>query len=99
MAFAEYNCVVFVCTQAVPRDVLKGSLAQLPYEEKSELLEQAASRFRGYPRAALEAGEAVLLMERGDLDAARAELTAVRERHADDEVALQATSLVQSLLV
>ncbi len=98
VAFAEYNSVVFVCTRAVPRDVLEGSLVELPDEEKSRLLERSARRFRGYPRASLEAGMAMLLMERGDLDAARLELAAVRERYAADDVALEATSLVKSVL-
>jgi hypothetical protein len=96
VAFAEYNTVVFVCREPVPRDVALPS--ELPYDTKLALLETATQRFRGYPRSYLEAGKAMLLLEQGDFEGARAQLRDVRERYADDELAQRAAALVQTAI-
>ena len=96
VAFAEYNTVVFVCREPVPRDVTLPS--ELPYDAKLTLLETATQRFRGYPRSYLEAGKAMLLLEQGDLAGAQDQLRDVRERFADDDLAQRSASLVQDAI-
>jgi hypothetical protein len=99
VAFAEYNSVVFVCRRTVPRELSLASIADLPDDEKMSLLERSANRFRGYPRSYLEAGRAVLMLERGQTDAALRELRDVRVRFEGDELAQQGAALVEAAIV
>ena len=99
VAFAEYNSVVFLCRRPVPRELPHASIADLSDDEKMSLLERSCNRFRGYPRSYLEAGRAVLMLERGETEAALRELRDVRARFEGDELAQQAAALVEAAIV
>jgi hypothetical protein len=98
VAFVEYNSVAYVSRRPVPEGVFDTPLAALPLTRKIELIDGAIARFRGYPRAYLEHGRALLLAEGGDLEAARTALAAAQHAHDGDEVAAQSAALVQSFL-
>ena len=98
VAFAEYNSVVFVCRSEVPRELPRGPVSELRYEEKMALLERACERFRGYPRSYLEGGRAVLMLDRGEVEAARRELHDIRARFEGDQLAQRSAELVEAAL-
>ena len=96
VAFAEYNSVVFICREQVPRDVPLPS--DLPYERKVSLLESATEHFLGYPRSYLEAGKAMLMLEQGEVTDARVQFEAVRERFGGDQLAQVPMALLEQAL-
>jgi hypothetical protein len=93
VAYVEYATVVFVCRKPIPRIETPASLVELPLETKLSLLDQAASRFEGYPRAVVESGKAAVLAEEGRPAEARAHIDRIRREYADHERVLWALDL------
>ncbi|MDQ6607806.1 MAG: hypothetical protein M3Z06_14825, partial [Actinomycetota bacterium] len=96
VAFAEYNSVVFLCTEPVPAGL--PPVSELPHESRMELCHRAIARFRGYPREVLECAKAVLLVEHGDRQQADAILDRVEARNGAHFAVRPAIDLVRGLL-
>jgi len=93
--FAEHSTVAFRCEKELT-DIAKGfdfgrSLGQ---EEKNELLQKSANRFRGYPKALLQLSRAVLSIHDGETAMARTIVEGV-ERRCDHPFAKHHVQMVR----
>lgn len=90
VAFAEYSSMVYVCREQVPRGLPR--VSELSHDEMLALMDQAASRFLGYPRDVVECAKATLLFMHGDHEQAHVILDRVKTEGTDHHatrVALQ----------
>jgi hypothetical protein len=98
LGYVEHNSVVYRCKAAVPREAIPPALRALPDEEKLALLDRAIGRFDGVPRVLLRCARAVLLIDIGDVEAARAESAAIDSAHHANAVIAWETGQVAAVL-
>jgi SAM-dependent methyltransferase len=96
VSFVEYNSLVYICRKEIPRELASIRIEDLPPTRKTELLDRAIERFRGYPRGLLELARGSLLLELGDARLAKRQFAKTRNDYLSEPPVMQALEAMQA---